>query len=107
MPFPWHKMNESHRADLLEHYRALGRIRKNEKALDGGRFYTVHHGNGAIVYVREKEDSRIITVANRGSDFVLDIPAGSTYVDLISGEKYNDKMTVRPDSAMILKEVPR
>ena len=107
MPFPWHKMNESHRAELLWYYRALGRIRKNEKALDGGRFYVVHHENGAIVYVREKEDSRVITVANRGADFVFEIPANSTYVDLISGEKYNGEMTVKADSAMILKEVPR
>ena len=107
MPFPWHKMDEPHRAELLEYYRALGKIRKSEKAFDGGRFYTVHHENGAIAYVREKEDSRVITVANRGADFVFAIPSSSTYVDLISGEKYNGEMTVRADSVMILKEVPR
>jgi len=107
MPFPWHKMNESHRAELLEYYRMLGKIRTNEKALDGGRFYVVSHEKGAIVYVREKEDSRVITVANRGADFRFEIPESSTYIDLISGERYNDEMTVKADTAMILKEVPR
>jgi len=107
MPFPWHKTNESHRKDLLDYYRKLGEIRKQESALDGGRFYVVSHENGAIVYVREKDDSRVITVANRGSDFIFEIPEGSTYIDLISGERYNDEMTVKADTAMILKEVPR
>ena len=107
MPFPWHKVNESYRKELLDYYRKLGEIRKQESALDGGRFYVVSHENGAIVYVREKDDSRVITVANRGSDFIFEIPEGSTYIDLISGERYNDEMTVKADTAMILKEVPR
>ena len=39
----------------------LGMIRREEKAFDGGDFYVVRHSESDIVYVREKEDSRIIS----------------------------------------------
>jgi glycosidase len=107
MTFPWHKLNEKWRGELLEYYRALGRIRHDEDALDGGSFYVVGRGDSNLVYVREKNDSRIIVAVNRASDFSFEVPAGVIYKDLISGEEYTGNVNVTSDSAMILKELGR
>ncbi|MBQ8408886.1 MAG: glycoside hydrolase family 13 protein [Clostridia bacterium] len=105
MPFPWHELEEKTRSDLLAHYRALGRIRMEEEALDGGSFYTVSHSESGIVFVREKGSSRLIVAANRGEAFDFPIPEGAIYLDLISGRHYERAVTVRADTAMILKEI--
>ena len=105
MPMPWHEIHVNYRAELLDFYRALGRIRREEKAFDGGEFYVVHRGVSSIVYVREKEDCRIVVAANRGGDFDFRIPGEACYFDLISGEKYINRVTVKADSVMILKEI--
>ena len=105
MPMPWHEIGVDYRAELLEFYRQLGSIRKVEKAFDGGDFYVLSHSESGIVYVREKEDSRVIVAANRGAAFDFEIPEGVIYKDLISGAEYKNKVTVDPDSSMILKEI--
>ena len=104
MPMPWSKLSEDYRAELLEHYRRLGRIRKEEKALSGGHFYVVHHSENAIAFVREGEDSRLLVAANRGENALcLDLPVGSCYRDLLSGNVYRDEVEIAPDAAMILR----
>jgi len=105
MPFPWHETDIEWRREILEYYRSLGRIRCEEDALDGGSFYVMSHGDSNMVFVREKNDSRIIVAVNRGADFSIDIPEGVIYRDLISGEKYETRVTVPSDAAMILKEI--
>ncbi len=107
MPFPWQKMGEKHRVEILEYYKALGRMRNEEKALDGGHFYVLKRAENAIVYVREKEGERIIVCANRGADFALPIPDGVIYKDLIDNKEYDKQIIVKCDSAMILKEMTR
>ena len=105
MPMPWHEIGVDYRADLLEFYRRLGHIRKTEKAFDGGDFYVVKHTESAIVFVREREDSRIIVAANRGGELKLAIPEGSRYLDLLGGEEYSGNVAVKPDSVLIMKEI--
>ena len=107
MPFPWNSIGERHRAEILEYYRALGRIRNEEKALDGGHFYVVMRAESSIVYVREKEDCRLIVCANRGAEFCFDIPEGSVYRDIIGGREYSENVCIPADSAIIFKEVKR
>ena len=105
MPMPWQDMGERYRAELLEFYQTLGMIRREEKALDGGDFYVVRHSESDIVYVREREDSRVIVAANRGGGFDIEVPEGAVYVDLISGERHTEIVTVESDKALILKEI--
>ncbi len=105
MPMPWHEIGEGYRAELLEYYRALGRIRKSEKAFDGGDFYVVKHTESAIVFVRENGDSRVIVAANRGADFDFAIPHGSLYRDLLGGGEFEGKVTVKADNVLIMKEI--
>ena len=105
MPMPWQSMKEDYRAELLGFYQALGMIRREEKAFDGGDFYVVRHSESDIVYVREREDSRIIVAANRGACFDIEVPDGAVYVDLLSGARHTEVVTVESDKALILKEI--
>ena len=105
MPMPWHEIDEPIRAEILAHYRSLGRIRLEEDALCGGAFYVVERGESHLVFVREKGESRLIIVANRGQERQFDVPEGVCYRDLISGVDYIGSVTIPEDSAMILKEI--
>ena len=107
MPFPWNRLDEKHRAEILAYYRALGSIRNTEKALDGGQFYVLKRAESSIAYVREKDGERIIVCANRGQDLDLEIPCGVIYKDLIDNKEYKNSVTVRSDRAMILKEIKK
>ncbi len=103
MPFPWHEIDTGYRAEMLEYYQALGRIREREDAFDGGSFYVVEHGESHIVYSREKKDSRIIVAANRGQAREIVIPHGITYKNLINGEVFKDSFVLGENCAVILK----
>ena len=105
MPMPWHEIDLPYRADLLEFYRRLGAIRNSEKAFDGGDFYVIKHSESAIVYVRERDDSRVIVAANRGGDFKFTVPEGVRYLDLINGNIYSGNINVASDSVLIMKEI--
>jgi glycosidase len=104
MPFPWNDPGSPLRLRLLEHYRALGRIRR-EEAFDSGDFYIIRHTESDIVFVREKNDCRIIVAANRGERFLFDIPSGERYVDLISGAEHQNAVLVEKNTAAIWKVV--
>lgn len=105
MPMPWHEIGHGYRAELLEFYRRLGKIRQEEKAFDGGDFYALHHSDSAIVYVRERDESRVIVAANRGGDFEFPIPERVKYIDLISGDVYSECICIKSDRAIIMKEI--
>ncbi len=103
MPFPWHEIDYDYRAEMLEYYRALGKIREREEAFDGGSFYVVEHGESHIVYAREKNDSRIVVAANRGQAREITMPRGVIYKDLISDEIFKDSFILGENRAVILK----
>lgn len=105
MPMPWHEIEKDYRADLLEFYRKLGEIRNSEEAFDGGDFYVIKHTEGAIAFVREKGNSRVIVAANRGGNLEFTVPEGSRYLDLINGEMYSGRINVESDSVLIMKEI--
>ena len=104
MPFPWNDLDSPTRCEVLEHYRRLGKIRE-EKAFDEGEFYVLKHTESALVFVREKDDCRIVVAVNRGDDVEFEVPRGEIYVDLISGKRYSGRISIEKDSAMVLKAV--
>lgn len=105
MPFPWHETDQPVRAGILEFYRTLGSIRKDEKALFGGDFYFIAHTDSCVCFVREKDDSRLIVIANRGKKYTLDVPNGCIYRDLLDGTEYTDAVVADKDTVKILKEI--
>ena len=103
MPFPWHELDMPTRAEILDFYKKLGSIRRDEQAFDGGDFCILDHSESAICFERKKGDSRVIVIANRGEDYKLDIPSGETYLDLIHGEKHTDSVLIPENSVKIFK----
>ena len=103
MPFPWHELERKDRAAIYDHYSRLGQIRNENICYDGGDFYIIHHNEGCIAFARKKNDNLLITVANRGKSFCIDIPKGETYTDLLTGRVYEERMRIPSDTAMILK----
>ncbi len=103
MPYPWHELDVDYRAEILKHYRTLGKIRADEPAFHNGDFYILSHTSSSVAYFREKGDSRVLVSLNRGQEFFEYVPEGSIYCDLISGEKYRGKVLINKDSARIFK----
>ncbi len=105
MPFPWNDIDTQYRSELLSYYRKLGNIRAENKAFDGGDFNVLSHTKHAIAYTREKNDSKILVIANRGGAFTLELPCGDRYLDLVEQTTYEKKITVPANSALILKQM--
>ena len=100
MPYPWGREN----AELLEHYRALGKMRESEKVFADGSFKAEILSRGAIKLTREKGKERIITLATR-ENFDLSVKLDGIYKDLLSGDTYNGEITLSPDTAVVLKRI--
>ncbi|MBE6547266.1 MAG: glycoside hydrolase family 13 protein [Ruminococcaceae bacterium] len=105
MPFPWHELDDAQRAEILDFYKALGRIRRTEPALDDGLFCIIGRSEDFICFFREKQDSKLLIAANRGGEKSIDIPDGCYYIDLISNKEYTGNVTVPGDTIAIFKEV--
>lgn len=102
MPFPWSECDSGDRAEILAHYKALGRIRNENECYFDGDFYIIDRGESHLAFAREKGESLILTVVNRGASYVMDIPKDKRYTDLLSGRAYEKSMRVSGDTAMIL-----
>lgn len=59
--YPWGKENE----DLLEFYKKLGEVRRNNKAFISGEFLPVYANFGDIVYIRRNENNKVLVAVNR------------------------------------------
>lgn len=103
MPFPWHETSGGYRREILEYYKMLGRMRRDEDALDGGDFHILSHTESAIAYCREKGESCLLVIANRGESFYLELDGEHNYRDIESGEVFRSGIEVLRDTAVILK----
>lgn len=103
MPFPWNSISGTHRDEILSFYRMLGRLRQ-EEAFNGGDFRIINHTESALAFTREKNESKITVIVNRGDSFDLELPEGITYENFESGETVSGNIAVASDSAIILKE---
>lgn len=59
--YPWGKENP----ELIDWYKTLGKIRKENASLYDGRFHPVSEAAGCIAYVRSTQGNRIMLIANR------------------------------------------
>ncbi|MBE6652610.1 MAG: glycoside hydrolase family 13 protein [Ruminococcaceae bacterium] len=66
-PFPWHDLDDPTRADLLNHYRALGELRRSP-AFHGGDFRILSHAEDYIAFERIAPDGsdRVVIAVRRG-----------------------------------------
>ena len=87
-PFPWGRED----ADLLSHYRALGKLRREHPALACGDFRFVEHDATSFVFERQGKGERILVLANVGEERTFDIPARS--VNALTGEALGATLTL-------------
>ena len=106
MPYPWGRED----SDLVEHYKALGSMRRAEaKLFTDGSFKVELLSGGALRITRESSGGRgkkekIIVLASREAE-PLSVRLDGRYKDVISGEIYADEITVLSDTAVALKRL--
>ena len=105
MPYPWGRED----IELLEHYRALGNMRRSEKLFSDGAFDVKLISGRALMITRESEGgrgkkSKITVIASRDENEVS-VKLDGKYKDLISGEIYTNEITVPSDTAAVLKRL--
>ncbi len=96
--FPWG--NEDN--ELLEHYRFLGRIRKEHKAFEKGEFVPVSAALGCVAYERRNSEEKIMTVANRNSHSIIYILPEEGYEVITGGTVTGRELCLEKETAAIL-----
>ena len=87
-PFPWGRED----ADLLSHYRALGKLRREHPALTDGDFRFVEHNATSFVFERQGKGERILVLANMGDARTFSVPAHS--INALTGEAVGNALTL-------------
>ncbi|MBE6679159.1 MAG: glycoside hydrolase family 13 protein [Ruminococcaceae bacterium] len=98
MPYPWGRECK----ELVEHYKALGKIRKEHSAYAGGDFKVVSHDGGLFAFVRGNDKEKILTVCSRVS-FPVKYEIDGKWRDAISGETGEGAIMLAPDTFRILE----
>ncbi len=96
--YPYGKENE----ELLEHYRLLGRIRREHPVFKDGAFIPVSSIMGCVCFMREGRGERIITVANNNSHSITYELPFEGFVSLTGGEVFSNKVFVDKEKTEIL-----
>ncbi|MDD5921923.1 MAG: alpha-amylase family glycosyl hydrolase [Eubacteriales bacterium] len=99
--YPWGKENR----DLTEWYRKIIRIRRECPVYRNGNYRTVAAFRGLFAFERslpDRPDLRMMTAVNIGPDSEVLISFGR-WKDLLTGEYYQDNMTVFPGQVLILR----
>ena len=94
-PYPWGKEN----AELLAHYRLLGRIRNEHPVFADGEFVLELAEGGTLAYSRLGGGERIRVIANM-EDSDISYPVSENATDLLGGKTYSG--VVQSKSIVIL-----
>jgi glycosidase len=100
--YPWGREDDG----LVSHYKKLGEIRRNEKALARGSFDSFMISDRALGMIRECDGERLVTLVSR-DEKTLEVNLGGEWIDLVSGKKHRGNVRLAPDTAMILKKTAK
>ena len=100
MPYPWGKEDQK----LLDHYRRLGIIRRENPVYKTGDFKLNHIDNDMLVFTRSDDENLYVTVVNNSKNDKMISFSNKAY-ELISNN-YNSNFALSPISAHIFK-VPK
>ena len=98
MPYPWGRED----SELREHYKKLGRIRREEDVFRDGEFEVVYANGPVLIYKRKAGDKTVYLAAN-ASDIQKEIEITGRCTDLLTGEEFTTLLTLPPCSARIVK----
>lgn len=97
-PYPWGSEDK----EILMHYKKLGRIRRENRAVFSGGF-NMRDENGLVAYERAGGDDEILIVVNAGADDKTLI-INKEYTSLYNNKEYKDVVDVPGGSFVILKK---
>lgn len=97
-PYPWGSEDE----EILDHYRKLGRIRRENRAVFSGGF-NMRDENGLVAYERAGGDDEILIAVNAGEDDKT-LFINKEYTSLYNNKEYKDVVDVPAGSFVILKK---
>lgn len=97
-PYPWGSEDE----EILAHYKKLGRIRRENRAVFSGGF-KMRDENGLVAYERAGGDDEILIAVNAGADDKT-LFINKEYTNLYNNKEYKDVADVPAGSFVILKK---
>lgn len=97
-PYPWGSEDK----EVLMHYRKLGRIRRENRAVFSGGF-NMRDENGLVAYERAGGDDEILIAVNAGADDKTLI-INKEYTSLYNNKEYKDVVDVPAGAFVILKK---
>ncbi len=96
--YPWGAEDE----ELVEHFKALGRLRKEHEVFKDGEFVPVSAAMGCVAYERRGRGERIMTVANRNSHPIVYILPEEGYEALAGGTVSGRELSIEKETAAII-----
>ena len=97
-PYPWGSEDK----EILAHYKKLGRIRRENRAVFSGGF-NMRDENGLVAYERTSGDDEILIAVNAGADDKT-LFIKKEYTSLYNNKEYKDVVDVPGGSFVILKK---
>lgn len=97
-PYPWGSEDK----EILAHYKKLGRIRRENRAVFSGGF-NMRDENGLVAYERAGGDDEILIAVNAGADDKT-LFINKEYASLYNNKEYKDVVDVPGGSFVILKK---
>lgn len=97
-PYPWGSEDE----EILDHYKKLGRIRRENRAVFSGGF-NMRDENGLVAYERAGGDDEILIAVNAGEDDKT-LFINKEYTSLYNNKEYKDVVDVPGGAFVILKK---
>ena len=100
MPYPWGREDK----ELLAHYKALGKLRREEKVLRDGDFRAFTISEGVMGYERTKDGEKLLVLVSRGR-FPITFKLDGQYRSLLDEASYKNDVEILPDTALVLKRI--
>lgn len=97
-PYPWGSEDK----EILAHYKKLGRIRRENRAVFSGGF-NMRDENGLVAYERAVGDDEILIAVNAGADDKT-LFIKKEYTSLYNNKEYKDVVDVPAGAFVILKK---
>lgn len=97
-PYPWGSEDK----EILAHYKKLGRIRRENRAVFSGGF-NMRDENGLVAYERAGGDDEILIAVNASADDKT-LFINKEYTNLYNNKEYKDVVDVPGGSFVILKK---
>ncbi len=97
-PYPWGSEDK----EILAHYKKLGRIRRENRAVFS-RGFNMRDENGLVAYERTSGDDEILIAVNAGADDKT-LLINKEYTSLYNNKEYKDVVDVPGGSFVILKK---